>query len=133
MARKPSDRLPVDRASAHPEKPPTVQNGLSTEGLYVSPVDPATQLDAVRAIEFQRQQGVIDFAGAAEVLFALGLAQPAGTSEVHPAVPKDFDCPTCEAPKGAGCLSGDGRYMRFHIGRIRLAENAVTTQPGGTT
>jgi hypothetical protein len=121
MARRPSGRLPADRASARPESAPTLQKGLSTEGLYVPPPTPEQQFDAVRAVEFQRQQGAVDFAGAAEILFALGLASPGGTTEANPAVPKDFDCPTCDAPKGTGCLSGDGRYMRFHIARIRLA------------
>jgi hypothetical protein len=90
--------------------------------LYVGPPDPVKQFDAVRAIEFQRQTGVLDFSAAAEVLFALGLAEPRGGSEEHPAVPKDFDCPTCPALKGAKCITGDGRAMRFHAGRIRLAE-----------
>ena len=134
MPRKPSGRLRASHGRDRDETPsPNPVNGLSTEGLYVPPPSPEQQFDAVRAVEFQRQQGAIDFAGAAEILFALGLAQPGGTTEEHPAVPKDFECPTCDAPVGTGCLSGDGRYMRFHIGRIRLAENAVTTQPGGTT
>jgi hypothetical protein len=125
MARKPSGRFPADRASDRPESP-NPQNGISTEGLYVPPPSPEQQFDAVRAVEFQRQRGALDFAGAAEILFALGLAVPGGTTEAHPSVPKDFDCPTCDAAKGQGCLSGDGRYMRFHAARIRLARNAIT-------
>lgn len=122
MPRKPREHGRDRNETASPN--PT--NGISTEGLYVPPPDPVKQFDAVRAIEFQRQQGGLDFAGAAEVLFALGLAEPKGGTEEHPAVPKDFDCPTCDSPKGTGCLSGDGRYMRFHVARIRLAQNALT-------
>lgn len=120
-------KYPVDFTRDRTQSP-NVQNGISTEGLYVPPLDPAKQLDAVRAIEFQRQQGAIDFAGAAEILFALGLAEPKGVSEAHPSVPKDFDCPTCEAPKGRGCSTGDGREMRFHVARIRLANVARADQ-----
>ena len=126
MKRHPSGRLPADR-TADRKASPNPHNGISTEGLYVPPPSPEMQFDAVRAIEFQRQQGVIDFAGAAEVLFALGLADPKGGTEEHPSVPKDFDCPTCDAVKGVGCLSGDGRYMRFHVARIRLAAAAKET------
>lgn len=122
-SRRPSGRLPVDRALDRPETgAPNPGNGISTEGLYVPPADPATQFKAVRAVEKHRQVTGQAYLDMAEVLFALGLLEPKGGTEANPAVPKDFDCPTCDAVKGQGCLSGDGRYMRFHVGRIRLAE-----------
>ena len=132
MARHLSGRLPVDRA--RDRKPsPDPQNGISTEGLYVPPVDPVTQFKAVRAIEKHRQVTGQRYLDMADVLFALGLIEPKGGTEAHPAVPKDFDCPTCDAPRGRGCLSGDGRDMRFHVARIRLADNANTERAAEET
>lgn len=133
MARRPSGRLPADRASEWPESAPNPHNGLSTEGLYVPPPSEQTTWDARQALTFVHQHPERfgpTYAGLgpiADVFFALGLAEPSGGSDEHPAVPKDFDCPSCPALKGSGCLSGDGRYMRFHVGRIRLANAARPT------
>jgi hypothetical protein len=93
--------------------------------------------EARRALTFvyqhpERFPAYLELGAIAEVFFALGLAEPKGGTEEHPAVPKDFECPTCDAPVGTGCLSGDGRYMRFHVGRIRLAQNAITEKENPT-
>lgn len=132
-------RKPRSHGRDRPETPsPNPTNGISTDGLYVAPMTEERLWDMRRVATFVHMHPerfdptYAELGPIADVFFALGLADPPGTSEEHPAVPKDFDCPTCDAPKGTGCLSGDGRYMRFHVARIRLAENANTDKENPT-
>lgn len=131
MPRKPSGRLPADRTPERSEGP-NVHSGLSTEGLYVPPMSEDLIWDMRMVATFVHLHPerfgptYAELGPIADVFFALGLADPPGTSEEHPAVPKDFACPTCDVPKGRNCTTGDGREMRFHVARIRLAANAIT-------
>lgn len=118
MARHPSGRLPVDRAL---DRPATQQRGadLHNDAHHTLAIAPMREADrAARDAKALRYMQI----HAPDLIDVLGLGyQPPQASEGRPAVPKDFDCPTCPATRGRQCITGDGRDMRFHVARQRLA------------
>ncbi len=110
----------IARASQRDTKPQTdLHNDANTllQRYPISPEDLALALGRL-----QRQ--------APDLIHMLGLGGPAAG---EPLAPIDVDCPDCTGTVSNRCVNSAGRDVeKFHIGRVRLAANAATVQPGGT-
>jgi len=79
------------------------------------------RLDAIRAVELQRQRDGLEYADVRDVLDALGLV------DLSPPLPSELarSCPTCGAAAGARCIGTHNTTLQVtHAARRQVKEQS---------
>lgn len=115
--RKPSGRLPVDRAKDRPEKPQHEDFHQGAQHV-LAPMDLTADTRAAALRYMQRK--------APDLIEALGL-EGAGREARQP---MDVACPTCRQPAGTRCKSAEGKDKGFHRPRVRITAEKESLTDG---